>query len=243
VKTVKARGVVLREYEAGESDKRLVLLCKGLGKLIVYARGARKPKSKFIAAAQLFTYGDFVLADGRQFYAMAQAEVIESFYTLRTDYARLCQAHYIAELTEKTLLSDEPADDLLLLLLKTFSRLNRAALPPQQIRLVFLFRFFRYYGLTPEVTRCCECGRETEAAYFCDEGTICAGCVTQKPRRTLLSPASVQALRHILSSNLSDAFGFRAGEKALTELNNAGKLFWDCHFQIKLQSEEMLGGQ
>ena len=104
MQTIKARGLVLREYEAGESDKRLLLLCKEHGRMMIYARGARKPKSKFMAAAQLFTYADYVITVGRGFHALAQAQVIESFYGLRTDYDRLTAAHLLAEVCEKTLL-------------------------------------------------------------------------------------------------------------------------------------------
>ena len=143
VKTFKARGIVLRETEAGESDKRLILLCKGYGRLLVYARGARKPKSKFLAAAQLFTYGDFIIGDGQQFYALTQAEPIECFYGIRNDYDALRYAHYIAEISEKTILDAQPVDDLLLLLLKTYQILNLPSIvPPKQAALVFLFRFF-----------------------------------------------------------------------------------------------------
>jgi len=245
VKTFKARGVVIREAEAGESDKRLTLLCKSVGRLTVYARGARKPKSKFAAAAQLFVYSDFIICDGRAFYAVAQAEPIESFYALRSDYERLGAAHFAAEICEKTIMDDTPADDLLLLFLKTLAHLCRSPentnrISPRHAAFVFLFRFYKCYGISPETEGCCVCGEEFDggdAVYFCDEGAVCKGCSIKKPRRTALSGASLAALKHILNSGLKDAFLFTIRGGAYEELSRAGKLFWESHFQIKLNSE------
>lgn len=246
MKTFKARGVVLREYEAGESDKRLTLLCKEYGRLTVYARGARKAKSKFIAAAQLFTYADFVLCDGRQFYSVAQADVIEGFFGLRNDYERLCHAHLALEVCEKTVLDNTPCDDLLLLLLKTLTRLSRPAqypMPPAQVSCVFLFRFFLYYGLAPQIDECCVCGGAlAEGVYFCDEGVVCRACAGRKPYRTAISAPALTALRHMLTAGLADAFGFQTSEAALRELTRAARLFWASHFQIKLRTEELIDG-
>ncbi|MDR1664995.1 MAG: DNA repair protein RecO [Clostridiales bacterium] len=253
MKTVKARGVVLREYEAGESDKRLILLCKGLGKLNVYARGARKPKSKFMAAAQLFTYGDYVLSDGGSFQALAQAEIIENFFTIREDYESLSCAHYIAEICEKSVLESNPADDLLLLLLKSLSLLNKKndRIPAKQIRLVFLFRFFAWYGIAPETESCSVCGGQVQPAGempegenaripFADEGICCPKCGGKKTRKTFLSPAGLEALRHILNAGLPESFQFKASGRVTAELSAGGKLFWESHFQTKLRSEEFL---
>ncbi|MCL2708138.1 MAG: DNA repair protein RecO, partial [Defluviitaleaceae bacterium] len=216
MKSFKARGVVIRETEAGESDKRLTLLCKGHGKLNVYARGARKAKSKFLGAAQLFCYGDYVINDGGAFLAMAQAQPIESFYRVRGDYDALRHAHYAAEICEKAVLEDTQADELLLLLLKTLKRLDRAAannegVPPRQVSAVFLFRFFKYYGIAPEAGACCACGDEGIGSlrYFGADGALCESCAKKTPRRALMSAAALEALRHILESGLNEAFMFK----------------------------------
>jgi len=241
MKTIKARGLVLKEYEAKESDKRLLVLCKEHGRMMIYARGARRPKSKFMAASQVFTYADFVLAAGRGFYSLAQAEVIESFYGLRTNYDSLAAAHLIAEVCEKTLLEDIACDDLLQLALKALSYLSKPSidLSPLQITGVFFTRFFVYYGLAPETNACTACGEIVEQdAFFAAEGLVCRVC---RPGYSIkLSPAAVYAIRHIVHSDLSKSFLFNAHSSVINELWQVGKLLWDYHFEWRLVSEKYL---
>ena len=48
--TEKLRGIVIREQVKGESNKQIVLLAKGVGRVVLSARGARNAKSKLLAA-------------------------------------------------------------------------------------------------------------------------------------------------------------------------------------------------
>jgi len=206
---------------------------------MVYARGARKAKSKFLAASQMFTYGDYILGDGRQFLSLNQADVIESFYPIRQDYTSLCQAQYILEICEKTIPDRTPCDDLLQLLLKTLQHISgQNTTSGKQAVCVFLFRFFLFYGLAPEMNICCLCGEElsSSAAIFCDEGMICHRCQNNKARMPL-SLAAQEAIQHILRENLKQAFMFRALDSVLNELILAARLCWQGHFSITLQTD------
>ena len=225
MKTIKAKALVLREYEAAESDKRLLLLCKGHGRVMAYARGARKQTSKFMAAAQVFTYSEFVLAQGSGFYSVAQADVIESFYPLRQDYDRLMAACDILETCEKTLWDNVDSDELLLLALRALKNLSKGMLPPQ-VKSVFLFRFFMFHGVQPQLDGCMVCN---EAANFLHaEGLAC------EEHRSLqglkISEACLAAMRFIQESDLSQSFMFNASEAVLNELEKAAELLWRTHF-------------
>jgi len=218
MKTIKVRGMVLKEYETGEADKRLLLLCKDVGRIMVYARGARKPRSKFLAAAQIFTYSDFILTQGQGFYSLAQADVIENFYNLRTDYERLCAAHFIVDVCEKTLWENSDCDKLLLLVLKSLSNLSKEKFFPAQIKIVFLARFFDFYGLRPNTNFNPDAKIFFGAEGLCERGGI------------PFSQAAAAAFAFILNSETSQAFSFAAHENVLHELHNAVDFFWKHHF-------------
>ena len=51
--TEKLRGIVLREQAKGESNKQIVLLAQGVGRVLLSARGARRAKSKLLAATAM----------------------------------------------------------------------------------------------------------------------------------------------------------------------------------------------
>jgi len=244
MKTYKTRGLVLREYEAGEADKRLSLLCKAKGRINVYARGARKPKSKFVAAAQLLCYADYVLAEGSGFTSVTQATIIESFYPIRQDYERLRHAAYILEICEKTIPvanhssageSSISSDELLLLTLKALQHISGDVISPRQALCVFMFRFFLYSGLKPELACCCMC-EFTQAAIFCDEGLLCESCKrATKKARMPISAAALAAMQHIYDEIPAKAFLFNCADSVLDELAKAAKLCWLGHFQFPLQ--------
>ncbi|MCL2400302.1 MAG: DNA repair protein RecO [Defluviitaleaceae bacterium] len=241
----------MREYEAGESDKRLSILCKDYGRLIVYVKGARKVKSKFLAASQMFTYGDYVLSDGQHFFSMNQADVIENFYPIRQDYDLLCQAQHVIEICEKTVPDRTPCDGLLKLLLKTLQHISRqnkyasvlCGTKPsgQQAVIVFMFRFFLFHGLQPEMDHCCICGGDLENApgLFIYEGMICKNCYKLKTKKghMLLSIPAQEAIKHILNPDSSDlpdinkAFLFHVNDAVLNELHLAAQLCRLGHFK------------
>jgi DNA repair protein RecO (recombination protein O) len=239
--TTKVRALVIKEYEAGEADKRLLLLCKGQGRVMAYARGARKPRSKFMAAAQIFTYSDFVLAQGRGFFSVAQADVIENFYNLRTDYDRLCAALRIAEVCDKTILENTNCDELLKLVLKSLSNLSKEKFPPSQITSVFLLRFFDFYGLRPRSEECAVCnlpiaemGETNGGLFWGAEGLMCAKCEAfgnVLPQVLKLSKSAAVAVSFILNSELAKSFAFDAHDSVLAELNDAAELLWRFHFK------------
>ena len=57
-------GMVLQSSPVGEKDLRLVLLTAERGRITVFARGAKNPKSPLIAGSRPFSFGQFRLHEG-----------------------------------------------------------------------------------------------------------------------------------------------------------------------------------
>ena len=53
---LKVKGIVIKESDTGEAGKRIVIITKEHGKMLLSARGAKKITSKTMAGTQLFSY-------------------------------------------------------------------------------------------------------------------------------------------------------------------------------------------
>ena len=239
MKVIKARGLVVKEFEANESDKRLLLLSKEHGRIMVYARGAKKPKSKFLSSAQLFCYSDFVLADGPGFFSVTQTDVIRSFYNLRLCYDTLMAAHLFAEICDKSTFETLNLDGLLLLALKSLSVLEKMTYPPKQVSAVFLLRCLGFHGLRPVTDRCHLCGRPRASfegqPYIAGDGLTCRSCCMLK-KTIPASDSCLAALCFILDSSLSASFHFKVRDDVLERLYASALFLWGSHFDFELVS-------
>ena len=72
-------GIVLKTSNLGEFDKRMVLLTKERGKITVFARGARRQNSRFMAVCNPFSFGEFKLFEGKSAYNLMEASISNYF--------------------------------------------------------------------------------------------------------------------------------------------------------------------
>ncbi|MCL2616657.1 MAG: DNA repair protein RecO [Defluviitaleaceae bacterium] len=246
MKTFKARGIVLRETSVGECDKMVTLLLKGTGKLGVYAKGARRSGSKFLAATQLFTYSDFVLTQGNNFFALAQADVIETFFGLGGSYELLVAASRAARLCDRVVLEQEPCDDILRLLIYTQDALCKGK-PPELTEAAFAIKFLAHSGLAPMFSACSVCGKPLESTdagkqglFPADQhGVICSGCYIagQINLRIIgwLAESTRQAAAYVVDKEARRLFSFQAAPQVLEQLATYADTLLRIHFNIGIR--------
>lgn len=159
-KTIKLRGVIIKESPVGESDKYLTIFTKERGKITIRAKGAKNAKSKFLVS-QIFSYCDFICfqgGTGAGFLSLTQVELIESFYNLRLDYDRLMIAYDIAKSIDRYMVGSledvtDPVDSsfILKLMLKSYLALSRDLIDKDLIYIIFQIKLLQILGLAPNV--------------------------------------------------------------------------------------------
>ena len=76
---VELKGIILRSEPIGDYDRRVVILTDNRGKITAFAKGARKPNSRFVAGTNLFVFANFKLYEGKNSYSINDIEALNYF--------------------------------------------------------------------------------------------------------------------------------------------------------------------
>ena len=200
------RGLVLRTTEYKETDRILTILTDHDGLLSVKARGVRSNRSKLKGACQLLTYAEFTISDARGFTAITEATAIE--------------------LEEVLSQEDASSPALLPLILNALYALSKLKKPPRLVKAATELRLAAIAGYMPELSGCCVCGNPEPDRFSIADGTLeCADCRASDGVRMPLSPASLAAMRYIVSCPDKKLFSFTLTGAAEKELCDAAESY------------------
>jgi len=110
VPEVTVTAIVIRRRDSGESDRRLTLLTRELGKVDAIAKGAKKGASRLAGSSDPLTSARMTLAKGKVNQFVTQAQPLRSYRGLRTDYERLSLALALVELYAAVLPWEQPVE-------------------------------------------------------------------------------------------------------------------------------------
>lgn len=153
--------IVMRRADYGEADRLLTLLTPERGKMRVLAKGARKITSRKAGHIELFTQTQLLLAKGRTFDIVTQAELIEPYRALREDVSKGGQAHYLCELADQFAPEDSDAVALFDLLANGLTWLSHSRDTTLTARF-FEMRLLSLEGYRPELFKCSRTGETLE---------------------------------------------------------------------------------
>ncbi len=134
---LKLTGMVLSSMPMGEYDKRLVILTKERGKLAAFARGARRTASPLLAPCNPFSFGSFVLYEGRNSYTLVQADISNYFMELKEDFEGTCYGIYFMEVADYYTRENLEAGAMLNLLYVSLKALSNKSLDNELVRCVY----------------------------------------------------------------------------------------------------------
>ncbi|HLO99010.1 MAG TPA: DNA repair protein RecO, partial [Fimbriimonas sp.] len=158
--------------DQGESDRRLTLLTRELGKIDCTAKGAKKVASRLRGVSEPLCAGRFTFAAGKKQRYVTSAQPRSAFPGLRTDFDRLNMGISWGELCSYVLPYEEPFEEAFELCSKALGELEKhpkpaVALAWSEVKLLELT------GFAPSFDRCIVTGdpiKEAEAYFSCRAG-------------------------------------------------------------------------
>ncbi len=139
-------GLVLSGAPVRDYDKRLTLLTMEEGKTTVWAAGAKKPGSPYMAACRSFVFGTFQVGSGRSGYNLHSVKVINYFEEIALDLTHACCGAYLLELADFVSQEQLPAKEAVNLLYLSLKAILNPHISDTLVRRIFELRMLLLNG-------------------------------------------------------------------------------------------------
>jgi len=238
---IKLQGIVLNELKKGEADKQLTLFTLEEGKAMVYAKGARKLKSRYFSGSAQFDYSNFVVYSGSGFYSVTQVDKQFSFSAVSTDYDKLLYGNLFLELVDKTTFPGEANPDILKLIITALKALDKSITDNFCIAQAFLFKYLQICGYEPSIDACASCGKDADPPplRYGADGLLCEACALSDLHNVHINDSAIKAISYILDSEIREAFSYTLDDESKKILQQASDISLS-NFNVSLNSKKFL---
>lgn len=209
--SIPVTGIVLSMAPAGEYDRRVGVLTLEHGKITAFARGARHPGNRLMAATCPPSYGTFVLRPGRSAYTMTEAVIEEYFEPLRYDYVAAAYCAYFLEVADYYAVEEADCRELMKLVYQSLRALLAPKLPNPLVRATYELRAIAINGEYPG-----------------------------PPEDMQLSASALKALRYITSAPIEKLYTFLLSDDTLKEVQRVAGSYCREYMEWDFKSLEVL---
>jgi len=233
--------LVIREMNTGEQDRLITLLTRKNGVIKAFASGAKSIKSKRGSGTGLLSYGEFSLTKKGDTYRVTEATPKKIFFGAGTDILCLAVSQYFCELC----LVFEPGEDLceefLRTILNSLHFLNEKTKDATLLKAITELRIASVSGYKPDLVACSCCGKfEDNGMFFYPENgmLLCNEC--KEEYGVFVNSTVLNALRHIIYSDLSKLYSFTIPENDIKKLSNITERYIKCQAQHNFTTLDFL---
>ena len=199
--------VIISHKDFSEADRFVNLFSLEGGKIRGLAKGVRKMRSRKAAYLEPFMHSKLVLARGKTFWIITQADAVYQNLAIRDSLSKTAEAAYIMELLDRFSIEEEPSPLIFRLLVNTLKRINDLKDAFNALRFYEL-RLLDLAGFRPDLTNCVGCGKAITAQdqYFSavHGGVLCPACGEALKNPHKASERVLRYLRHFQRSAFDD---------------------------------------
>jgi len=235
----KAQGIILKRTNFSEADRMLVIFTREFGKIKAIAKGVRKQNSRLGGNLELFCNTQLVLATGRNFDIITEAEIIESYLKTRKKLDLTHKAYYLAEVIDKLTVEHVEHPEIFNLFTSVIEKIgaeNSDLLLPY-----FEINMLKNIGYEPELVKCQKCHTPVIAEgnkFDCEEGgLVCSNCQSLSDK---VSADSIKILRIMLAGDISLIERIKLNKKQITEVTRIADNFIKHIHQDEFKSRRFL---
>lgn len=239
--SIRITGMVLSVMPVRDYDKRLTILTTDRGKIIAFARGAKKQNSPLLAGTNPFCFGEFEVYPGRDAYTLIKVNISNYFRDLTTDYKSAYYGFYFLELASYFAQENNDEKELLKLLYQSLRALESQKYENRLLKCIFELRVLLINGEYPSVFQCQKCKKEIDLNFFSVEnnGTLCKECGSKSLHLTL-TDSDLYTIQFILTAELKNLFSFTITSDVLNTLERVTTSFLDKMVHHNFKSLKIL---
>ena len=200
----RSHAIVLKVTTHGEADKIITLYSPDRGKITVIAKGAKRSKQRFVNKLEPFTFLQILYQPPKRgsLFFLTEAELVNAYLSLRTNYLRYVTATFINELVQRFSGEQDPDPAIFALLNWAFNSLDQGA-SPTKTATIFLLRLLGLCGYQPQLDHCHSCRRSLEQStsftlYPGNGMLLCTHCHSTKSNSSLT--LTLQTLKFLHSA-------------------------------------------
>jgi DNA repair protein RecO (recombination protein O) len=242
MQSLKTSGIVLKGTNFGEADRILTILTERLGKVKVLAKGIRKIKSHLAGSLEPFMVVDLQLCEGKTFYHITGASIVNDFPNLHSDLQKMAQAFFLGEMADKFLPEGERVSEAFFLLSKALFSLESSS-RLLMIR-AFQLKILETSGFKPELYSCVHCKEKiTPGNNFWDSvegGIICKNCQGEIHHGMEIKDETIKLFRFIEQNEFNNIDRLKLSRESEEEAENLLSNYLKNILERELKSEKFL---
>ncbi len=152
----KVEGIVLNDFDYGETSRIINILTSEDGIIGVIAKGCRNIKSPLCNVSQKLTYGTFyIYYKEDKLSILKEVDLHNGFFNIRTDIVKISYALFLLDLAEQVY-KESKAPQILKQLISVLEKIEDD-FDPLVLTLILKLRFLNYLGVAPVVDSCVLC--------------------------------------------------------------------------------------
>lgn len=238
-------GMVLSAMPIGDYDKRLVILTRERGKITAFAKGARKPNSAFLACSQPFSFGEFMIYEGKNSFTVVSVDITNYFDELRKELDSVYYGLYFCELADYFTHENDDGTEVLKLLYQSLRALAVKSISNMLVRYIYELKLLTLNGEAPQVFECIKCKKEDDLCFFNSEfrGILCQSCrktIQSSVKFIPINNSTVYTMQYIITSPIEKLYTFTVNEEVRKELKECMDNYCKLYIDKKMKSLEFL---